>query len=539
MMPNITRGTHIAGLMAYLVGPGRFNEHSEQRLIAGDGPIMTIHGYAHLDPSTAQQVAALLDAPRAAYGTEVTRLERTVDPATGAVTETRAAADVWHCSLSLRAEEGELTDEKWGEIAQSFVDRMGFTEASGKAGCRWVAVRHGLSTNGNDHIHIAVSLVREDGTKASTHKDFKRAQEISRELEIEHGLETLESRQLGLGERGLHPAEQGRADREQGAKRGQGTPDVYRLERAIRAAATASLDEAEFVRRCRGANLLVRPRFAAGRDDVVAGYSVALRPTVGQPIWYGGGRLARDLTLPRLREGWPDSPDGAQAAADEWKATSRNPWRYRPVAPGREANEPNPALWAEYAAELGQLREKLRGVPVGDRATWAHAARETAGVLAAWSTRVEDVPGELAQASRQLAKSAHIRAHQSRPKPTTLGSAAGAAMVIMQATSQGPAAEAIMLRHVGRISVALLDMHSAAGDARRAEQLRDMMNGQLAAVQQRLLAPEVPPSTSDAVRLATQGTARPTLGSPVPRVIDPTPKKTPAPHVERGDHGLE
>ena len=54
---------------------------------------------------------------------------------------------------------------------------MGFTEASGKAPCRWVAVRHGLSKNGNDHVHIAVSLVREDGTKAMTHNDYKRAQE--------------------------------------------------------------------------------------------------------------------------------------------------------------------------------------------------------------------------------------------------------------------------------------------------------------------------------------------------------------------------
>ena len=68
---------------------------------------------------------------------------------------------------------------------------MGFTEtmgtesmstvASGKAACRWVAVRHGLSTNGNDHVHIAVSLVREDGTKASTHNDFKNAQQVCRD----------------------------------------------------------------------------------------------------------------------------------------------------------------------------------------------------------------------------------------------------------------------------------------------------------------------------------------------------------------------
>ena len=68
---------------------------------------------------------------------------------------------------------------------------MGFTEASGKAQCRWVAVNHGTSENGNHHIHLAVSLVREDGTKASTHGDYKRAQQTCRELEVKYGLEQL------------------------------------------------------------------------------------------------------------------------------------------------------------------------------------------------------------------------------------------------------------------------------------------------------------------------------------------------------------
>ncbi|MDQ2760156.1 MAG: hypothetical protein M3Y17_06905 [Actinomycetota bacterium] len=82
----------------------------------------------------------------------------------------------------------------------------------GKAACRWVALRHGISNAGNDHLHVVVPLVREDGTKASTWNDRPRE----------------------------------------------------RLERTVRACAAAAGDEAEFVRRLRQGGLRVRPRFAAG-----------------------------------------------------------------------------------------------------------------------------------------------------------------------------------------------------------------------------------------------------------------------------------
>ena len=70
--------------------------------------------------------------------------------------------------------------------------------------------------------------------------------------------------------------------------------DAHRLERTVRAASTASLDEGEFVRRLRRGGVLIRPRLRRG-DDVVAGYSIAVGPATGdKPIWYGGGRLAGD-----------------------------------------------------------------------------------------------------------------------------------------------------------------------------------------------------------------------------------------------------
>ncbi|MDV6277953.1 hypothetical protein R3Q06_31205 [Rhodococcus erythropolis] len=43
---------------------------------------------------------------------------------------------VWHCSLSLKADEGELTDEQWNTIATEFMDEMGFTDTSGRSPTR-------------------------------------------------------------------------------------------------------------------------------------------------------------------------------------------------------------------------------------------------------------------------------------------------------------------------------------------------------------------------------------------------------------------
>jgi len=232
---------------------------------------------------------------------------------------------------------------------------MGFDDNEGlKAPCRWVAVRHGVSANGNDHVHLAVNLVREDGTKASVHRDFKRAQDAARALEVKFGLEELESVGAERATRGYDPAEreaQARAraraqhERERPAA-GASVPSWERLEagerdarvaaqmrvaqprhelaRSVRACAVASTDEGEFVRRLRRSGVLVRPRYADARVDVISGYSVATRPQHGErPIWYGGGTLGRDLALPRLRRQWPDTPDGASAAAAEWNAAGR------------------------------------------------------------------------------------------------------------------------------------------------------------------------------------------------------------------------
>ena len=534
-MPNVTRGDRPGGLMTYLAGPGRANEHTDPHLVAGDPAMLAWHSDAELNRDAALHIARHLDAPRRVFDVDV------------------PGGHIWHCSLSLRAEEGQLTDERWAAITTEFVDRMGFGDEDGtKAACRWVAVRHGLSKNGNDHVHLVVNLVREDGTKASIFNDYSRAQTAARDIEVAHGLQPLESAQRGRASRGYKPGER-EADgrRKARAAYNAGSPSVpwqdlpadqrgeritaatpagqprHDLARRVRACAAASADEAEFVRRLRGQGVWARPRFAAGRDDVVTGYSVAARPPSGeQPVWYGGGHLARDLALPRLRTSWPDNPQAAQAAVAEWTAAGRG---RKPVAPGRETRAVDPALWQQCERDLAGWREQLRSVPIDDRDTWAAVARDTAGAFAAWSYQVETEPGPLAATADALARSAESKSAPVQPRPAGQVGAYGAAMLLASATSTGHglAQQAMLLRQLANLAKAVHDMHKADTDARRAAQIAASVRGQLATVAARL--PDPGPSTaaaggdaevSDAVRRARQGQTP--MSSPVPNRLATT-----------------
>ncbi len=556
MMPNVVRGDRMSGLMVYLAGPGRHNEHDEPHLVAGDDALMTWYRDVELDRGAALAIARHLDRPRKVFGTEVTtgvyELQQTGRAADGQPTYTRVRtgtrqAHVWHCSLSLRADEGQLSDEKWGQIASDFVRAMEFDDQQGsKAPCRWVAVRHGLSGDGNDHIHLAVSLVRDDGTKASTHKDFYRAQQAARALEVVHGLERLESSVAGEpgATRGFTPAEQRKAveraewvarakvekmhgagawERLSVAEKQSGVAREWRLNlprevlaRKVRGSAAAAADEAEFVRRLRRVGLLVRPRFAEGTHDVITGYSVADRPaTRGErPVWYGGNRLGRDLGLTRLREhsGWPDDPVKASEAAAEWNAAYRN---RRIAAPGREAVTPAPELTAQLARQLSSVARELRGIPLDDHAAWARTAREMSGVLAAWSVGTEGVPGRLAHAADLLARSAQSYRRQA-PMPDRARRALGGTALLVAAggkVGRGPVGQAAMMHELITLTATLAKVSAAAHRRVEAGRLRELAEERLTKVHARLAAGE---------------TARRGVASPVPAQTPTTRDTTPS-----------
>lgn len=499
MIPKIVKGSKMVGLVVYLAGPGKANEHENPHIVAGHNAVVLRAPTGELTHADAIDIAHEIDTPRVVFGTEVLATNRkqmnaAIDdgvPRSVALADATHDINVWHCSLSLNPEEGELSDEKWGAIATDFMKEMGFDDPDDpRSPARWVAIRHGKTKRGGDHIHIAASVVREDGTKVNLRRDHKRVQTTANLLEHRYGLTVLMSREEERGTRGLEPAEL-----ETTRRSGAVEPVRHSLERAVRAAATASKSEAEFVRRLRADKLLVRPRYDKGSAGAVIGYSVAATPSAaerangGKPVWYGGGRLSKDLTLPRLRDEWDTSADANAAAAAEWSAARKKASVTR--GNGRERAGFDPALYARAAADMETWNAYLASVPASDRAQWARASGRAAGVFAAWSARIEPTPGPLAAASASLAQSAQIPAHsRGDGAGSRMTSAAGAALIVLQATTTDPtAATALLLHQMMRTLDAIAAAHRASGEAQRAAQLVAVRERHLDALHARLSNP--------------------------------------------------
>lgn len=496
MIVKISRGGKATGLMHYLAGPGRRNEHESPHLVAGSAGLMSWYSTDELNTSDAYRLGMHLEAPNRRFGTTVTLPVKTADVDAGQLVATgeRRDAHVWHCSLSLAPGHPELHDEQWAAIAEDFIAEMEFVvqDANGedvKAPCRWVAVHHGASVNGGDHIHIAVNLVREDGTKASTRNDYKRASVAAAKLERAHGLEVVEGREVGRSARPELMRELAAVEAGETTE----TPSA-RMARTVRACATASESEAEFVRRLRREGLWVRPRFAAGGHDVVVGFSVAERPSHGMRAeWRAAGKLGRDLTLPRLRDSWgkdTDAPTGADAhaaidAADEWSAA----WRGAPIVQAEaEPVEVTGEDLRRCASELADLNKSLTSISLRDHAAWAEAAHDASGVLAAWSLRTEQTPGELAVASDQLARAAalHRREMPERRTPVRTRSAASTALALVAAGSGGRAGQALVIRQLIVTAKALTIAADRTGQTRQLRRWNDSARRDLETVATRL-----------------------------------------------------
>jgi hypothetical protein len=323
MIGEVVRGNSMPDLISYLFGPGKHNEHVNQHLVAGfaDAVFTADDRLWKDEPGIQRRVHAearslgwQVEFPHSRWGTEI------------------GDGYVWHCSVSISQDEGGLTDAQWSEAAHEIIRALGFDGADGKAPCRWVAVRHGLSGNGNDHIHIAVNLVREDGTRASTWNDYRKVGRACSALEDRFGLRNVPGRITGR-----HLPEPSRADTEISARTGEPEPLRIGLERKVRACAAVATSEDHFTRLAAERGLLVRPRL--GADGTSIGYAfadaTARRTTTGSPLWFGGGKLASDLTARKIQQRWQTPADPVTQAAD---ATAIAAVAAEPGSPGSLAH---------------------------------------------------------------------------------------------------------------------------------------------------------------------------------------------------------
>jgi hypothetical protein len=101
-------------------------------------------------------------------------------------------------------------------------------------------------------------------------------------------------------------------------------------------AAEQAAGEAGFFARLREGGMLVRLRFSELDPGQVTGYSVTLPGHTGPDgtlRWYGGGRLAAGLTLPRLRDRWNRPPGGiAERSGAPWFTAPERDELYRHAA---------------------------------------------------------------------------------------------------------------------------------------------------------------------------------------------------------------
>ena len=278
MIARIVRGQFVTGLLRYLYGPGRREEHTDPHLVASwDGHPEALEPETGPTPGTHQlaHLAAVLSAPLALH-------------------RPPAGGHVWHCSVRAAPEDRPLTDAEWRDIAETVLDRVGIAPTGDDGACRWVAVRHGP-----DHIHIVATLARQDGRPVRLSFDRPRVREACQEIERRYGLRPTTS-----ATRVSAPAPS-RGESEKAARAGRPESARDELRRRVRMVAVETHDPETFTERLRVIGLLVHER--RGQAGELTGYAVALpgdRDPAGEPVYYAGGKLAPDLTLPQLARRW-------------------------------------------------------------------------------------------------------------------------------------------------------------------------------------------------------------------------------------------
>jgi len=354
------RGGDVGRLLAYLFREGLAGErglsspHTAPRLVgawdgtAGLEPALTASGGRDV-----RALASALNAPLLLAG-----LDRA---------EWKTARAVYHLALSAADTDRTLTDDQWAQIAAEFLDRIGIAPRGDEAAVRWVAVRHA-----DDHVHVVATLARQDGRRVWPRNDFYRAREACLAVERRLGLRaTSPADRTGPRETTRPELRRHQADQQRAAQAGLPPPPGPArvvLRRRVRAAAASADDLQGFLGHLERDGTMVRLRYSQRDPEQVTGYAVALPgrgDDAGGPVWFGGGKLAPDLTLPQLQARWIGGP-GARAGSGQ------SPLRETGTRAPKLTAEQRAAIFAEVGAALHEATEHLyAGGGGADDVAWA------------------------------------------------------------------------------------------------------------------------------------------------------------------------
>jgi hypothetical protein len=175
VIAKITNWSSGRQLMGYIFGPGKVHDHVDQRIVTS-GIVMGVEEGRELSTAELTDLGASLDADEDCWRS---------NPAGG---------HIWHLSLSLAQQDRQLTDDQWAQIAHQAVEAIGF-EREGLEPAAWVAVAHGTGAKGHQHIHVAASLVRLDGSRVNIWQDRKTLSRVCNECEHTYDLTVVKGRE--------------------------------------------------------------------------------------------------------------------------------------------------------------------------------------------------------------------------------------------------------------------------------------------------------------------------------------------------------
>ena len=488
------RGEHVEPLLYYLFGPGRHEEHTDPHIVAGWRHPASLE--PPLRPDGRRDFATLtglLKQPQAALG------------------ERGYPRPVWHCSMRAAPGDRMLSDDEWAAIAHEVMHRTGLSPYGQEdEAVRWIAVRHG-----DDHIHLVAMLARQDGGKPSLSWERYKVRAACLAAEQRYGLRPTAPADRTAARR---PS---RAENEKAARRCLEEAPRITLRRQVTTAAAATGSEGEFFTRLDQAGVLVRKRFSVTNPGQVTGYSVALPGDTtkdGGPIWYGGGKLAADLSWPKLRQ--------------RWIPTRAAPGRPHLTLTAEERN----AIWDHATRAAANAAAQIRATAWTDPAAAADAAWATSDTLhVAAALLGSRILRQAADAYDRAARPPHGRI----PPPSLAGNRLRQAARLLSAfaylTGDRSMAPIVLITRLAALAEAVAELrdaqqHAAQAAAARvaAEQLHaakypaspaQPRPAQRASTAAQLAGLSFPPSP----RPATPGQPGPAPGGPPPARRPPPP----------------